>query len=83
MAVLNILDDEVDDENDDKENDKDRCRVGRGIQVRSPASSPPFLLPVISYASSLNLLLGQRLIACGNSFELDQTVTTGVVSVLN
>jgi len=39
--------------------------------------------PYISFGSSSNLLVGQKVIAIGNPFGLDRTVTSGVVSALN
>ena len=83
VVVLKILYDEVDDEDDNKYNNDDGGRVGRERQGRSPASSPSPPLLVILYGSSSNLLVGQRLIAIGNPFGLDQTVTTEVVLAFN
>jgi S1-C subfamily serine protease len=49
------------------------------LKIDAPAAK----LPPIPMGSSRDLLVGQRVLAIGNPFGLDQTLTTGVVSALN
>jgi S1-C subfamily serine protease len=45
--------------------------------------APKEKLPPIALGTSRDLQVGQRVIAIGNPFGLDQTLTTGIVSALN
>jgi S1-C subfamily serine protease len=51
------------------------------LALLMPASVPPTIAPV-EMASSAELRVGQRAIAIGNPFGLEQTLTTGVISAL-
>lgn len=48
-----------------------------------PNSTIPQVLPALSFGSSSDLLVGQGLIAIGNPFGLENSVSTGVVSALD
>jgi len=48
------------------------------LRIKAPAES----LPPLSLGSSANLRVGQKVLAIGNPFGLDHTLTTGVVSAL-
>jgi hypothetical protein len=45
-------------------------------------SDPPPSLKPLTYGSSSDLLVGQSLLAIGNPFGLDRTITAGLVSAL-
>ena len=49
------------------------------LKIDAPAAK----LPPIPIGTSRDLLVGQRVLAIGNPFGLDQTLTTGIVSALN
>ena len=45
--------------------------------------APKEKLPPLAIGASRELVVGQRVVAIGNPFGLDQTLTTGIVSALN
>ena len=49
------------------------------LKINAPAE----LLYPVSFGSSTNLLVGQRVFAIGNPFGLERTLTTGIISSLN
>lgn len=55
--------------------------ASKDIAVLKLEKNPDQLIPVRAGSSS-NLLVGQKVVAIGNPFGLDNTVTTGIVSAL-
>jgi S1-C subfamily serine protease len=53
----------------------------KDIAVLRLESPPPDVQPV-AVGTSKNLLVGQKVLAIGNPFGLDQTLTTGIISAL-
>lgn len=58
-------------------------RPALDVAVLKIKDDPETVLTPVTCGSSANLLVGQRVVAIGNPFGLDQTVTAGVVSALN
>jgi len=54
----------------------------KDIAVLKTELPKDFEFSVLSLSDSNNLLVGQKVVAIGNPFGLDQTVTTGIISAL-
>jgi S1-C subfamily serine protease len=74
VAVLKIIDNNGSDSDSGSSSAKEETQT---TNSKFPLSTP------FEFGSSSDLLVGQSLIAIGNPFGLDNTVTTGVVSALN
>lgn len=66
----------------------EKCRIvdvmpDLDLAVLSIEDPSPAADGTVAFGSSSNLLVGQSVVAIGNPFGLDKTVTTGVVSALN
>ncbi len=54
----------------------------KDIAVLRLQDPPPDLVPIVVHGKGPPLVVGQKTIAIGNPFGLDQTLTTGVISAL-
>lgn len=70
VAVLKIITDPINDNSNEK----------NGGNITTAAK---LTYPSLQVGSSSNLLVGQRVVAIGNPFGLDQSLSSGVVSALN
>jgi S1-C subfamily serine protease len=77
LAVLKVIQDDS-----SSSNNKNNTSIDPQ-QDSSSSRSEQTIFDVVPFGSSSSMLVGQTVVAIGNPFSLEKTVTTGVVSAVN